>query len=216
MKASSPMPNRFETLADAVLAPRLMNDRMLSLMSQLVLIAVGTALLALSARLAFSIPISPVPITGQTLVVLMIGMAYGSRLGAATLCAYLVEGGMGLPVFANGMAGWPVLVGPTGGYLFGFVAAAFGLGLLAERGFGRGPISTVVAMLAGTAVIYLFGAIWLAQFIGPAKAIAGGVLPYLYGDALKLIVAAGLMPLAWRAVRALRPGPGGDDREAAN
>ena len=203
MNATSPRSRRFETLSDAVLTPRFVDDRMLPLMSRILLVLAGSALLALSAQFAFRIPVSPVPVTGQTLVVLLIGMAYGSRLGAATVLAYLVEGGMGLPVFANGTAGWQVIMGPTGGYLVGFVAAAFALGWLAERGAGRGPVSTAIAMAVGTIVIYAFGVSWLGQFIGFDKAVAAGVMPFLYGDALKLVVAAGLMPLAWRAVKAL-------------
>lgn len=192
---------RYSTLANAAMAPRLANDQTLSVLAQLVLVLAGSALLAISAQI--KIPLYPVPVTGQTLVVLLIGMAYGSRLGAATLIAYLVEGGMGLPVFAGGGAGWATLAGPTGGYLIGFLVAAFVLGLLAERGMGRGPISTGLAMLVGTALIYVFGVTHLSGFIGFEKAIAAGLMPFLYGDTLKLIVAAGLMPLAWRGVRAL-------------
>ena len=192
---------RYPTLADAAMAPRFADDRTLSVLAQIVLVLAGSALLAISAQI--KIPLYPVPVTGQTLVVLMIGMAYGSRLGAATLLAYLVEGGMGLPVFAGGGAGWATLAGPTGGYLIGFLVAAFLLGLLAERGMGRGPVSTALAMIVGTALIYVFGVTHLSGFIGFEKAVAAGLLPFLYGDALKLIVAAGLMPLAWRGVRAL-------------
>ena len=192
---------RYPTLADAAMAPRFADDRTLSVLAQLVLVLAGSALLAISAQI--KIPLYPVPVTGQTLVVLMIGMAYGSRLGAATLLAYLVEGGMGLPVFAGGGAGWATLAGPTGGYLIGFLVAAFILGLLAERGMGRGPVSTALAMIVGTALIYVFGVTHLSGFIGFEKAVAAGLLPFLYGDALKLVVAAGLMPLAWRGVRAL-------------
>lgn len=192
---------RYPTLADAAMAPRFADDRTLSVLAQIVLVLAGSALLAISAQI--KIPLYPVPVTGQTLVVLMIGMAYGSRLGAATLLAYLVEGGMGLPVFAGGGAGWATLAGPTGGYLIGFLVAAFLLGLLAERGMGRGPVSTALAMIVGTALIYAFGVTHLSGFIGFEKAVAAGLLPFLYGDALKLIVAAGLMPLAWRGVRAL-------------
>ena len=206
MVASSPKPRQVETLADGLLARYFTADRTLSVMSQIVLILAGSALLALSAQFAFQTPISPVPVTGQTLVNLMIGMVYGSSLGAATVLTYLVEGGMGLPVFANGTAGWPVIMGPTGGYLIGFVAAAFVLGRLAERGMGRGPVSTSLAMAIGTFIIYAAGVSWLGQFIGFDKAVAAGMVPFLYGDALKLIVAAGLMPLAWRAVGALRQG----------
>ncbi|MEX0503957.1 biotin transporter BioY [Alphaproteobacteria bacterium LSUCC0719] len=215
MNAPSSNTRQLETLADSMLARYVTNDRGLALTAQLVLVLAGSLLLALSAQFAFRIPISPVPVTGQTLAVLLIGMAYGSRLGSATVLAYLVEGGMGLPVFANGTAGWVVIMGPTGGYLIGFVAAAFALGWLAERGMGRGPISTAVAMAIGTVIIYAAGVSWLGQFIGFDKAIAGGVMPFLYGDALKLIVAAGLMPLAWRAVRALsRDGDDGADADA--
>ena len=120
MNALSPRSRRSMTLADTLLAPRFADDRMLSPVSRLFLVLAGSGLLAISAQFAFRIPISPVPVTGQTLVVLMIGMTFGSRLGAATVLAYLVEGGMGLPVFANGAFGWPVVIGPTGGYLIGF------------------------------------------------------------------------------------------------
>lgn len=210
MNALSLRSRRSMTLVDTLLAPRFANDRFRSLFSQVALVLAGSALLAISAQFAFRIPISPVPVTGQTLILLMIGMAYGSRLGAATVLAYLLEGGMGLPVFANGAAGWPVLIGPTGGYLVGFVAAAYVLGLLAERGYGRGPVSTALAMLVGTAVIYLLGAVWLGQFLGFEKAVTVGVQPFLYGDVLKLIVAAGLMPLAWCGVRMMSGDPKDD------
>ena len=159
-------------------------------------------LLAASAQ--FKIPIYPVPVTGQTLVVLLIGMTYGPRLGGMTMAAYLFEGAIGLPVFAGGAAGMAVLVGPTGGYLFGFFVAGVAIGYLAELGMGRTIASTIVAMIIGNCIIYLCGALWLANFIGFDQAISAGILPFLYGDALKLIVAAGLMPVAWRAVTAVR------------
>ena len=157
---------------------------------------------AVSAQ--FKIPLYPVPVTGQTLVVLLIGMTYGPRLGGITMAAYLFEGALGLPVFAGGAAGVAVLMGPTGGYLFGFLLASAAMGYLAERGIGRTAASTITAMVIGNCVIYLCGVFWLANFIGFDKAVAAGVLPFLYGDALKLFVAAGLMPLAWRAVTSLK------------
>jgi biotin transport system substrate-specific component len=162
----------------------------------------GSLLLAVSAQ--FKIPLYPVPVTGQTLVVLLIGMTYGPRLGGITMAAYLFEGALGLPVFAGGAAGAAVLMGPTGGYLFGFLLAGVSMGYLAERGMGRTVVSTISAMVIGNFVIYLCGALWLANFIGFGQAIAAGVLPFLYGDALKLVVAAGLMPLAWRAVTSVK------------
>jgi len=200
--------NRHATLAAALMPSRLADDRMLRLAGQAFLVLAGSALIALSAQV--SIPLYPVPVTGQTLVVLMIGMAFGSRLGAATLAAYLFEGAMGMPVFANGGAGLAVIAGPTGGYLVGFLLAATLTGWLAERGMGRGMISTGLTMIAGMAVIYACGATWLAGFVGgPGVAIAKGVLPFLYGDALKLVVAVIAMPLAWAGVGAL----GASDRK---
>ena len=166
------------------------------------LVVFGSVLLAASAQ--FKIPLYPVPITGQTLVVLLIGMTYGSRLGGITIAAYLLEGALGLPVFAGGAAGVAVLMGPTGGYLFGFFLAGMAMGYLAELGMGRTAASTVAAMVIGNCLIYLCGALWLANFIGFSQAIAAGVLPFLYGDALKLVVAAALMPMAWRVLKSVR------------
>ena len=166
------------------------------------LVVVGSLLLAASAQ--FKIPLYPVPVTGQTLLVLLIGMTYGPRLGGFTVATYLLQGALGLPVFAGGAFGIATLLGHTGGYLFGFLAASVVMGLLAERGMGRHIISTLIAMIIGNVVIYLMGAGWLANFIGAEKAFAAGVLPFLYGDALKLLVAAGLMPLAWRFVKRLK------------
>ena len=166
------------------------------------LVVFGSVLLAASAQ--FKIPLYPVPITGQTLVVLLIGMTYGSRLGGITIAAYLLEGALGLPVFAGGAAGVAVLMGPTGGYLFGFFLAGMAMGYLAELGMGRTAASTVAAMVIGNCLIYLCGALWLANFIGFGHAIAAGVLPFLYGDALKLVVAAALMPMAWRVLKSVR------------
>lgn len=187
------------TLADAMLDSLMKSSAATGALTKAALVVFGTLLLAVSAQL--KIPLYPVPITGQTLVVLLIGMTYGPRLGGITLAAYLFEGALGLPVFAGGAAGVAVLMGPTGGYLFGFFLACVAMGYLAERGMGRTVVSTVAAMVIGNCVIYICGALWLSSFIGFGQAIATGVLPFLYGDSLKLVIAAGLMPLAWRAVK---------------
>ena len=199
-KLSAARAARMPTLADAMLANIMAPSTATSALTKAALVVFGSLLLAVSAQ--FKIPLYPVPVTGQTLVVLLIGMTYGPRLGGITMAAYLFEGAIGLPVFAGGAAGMAVLFGPTGGYLLGFLLAAVAMGYLAERGMGRSVVSTVIAMVIGNMVIYLCGASWLAGFIGFGKAMAAGVLPFLYGDALKLAVAAGLMPLAWRAVKA--------------
>ena len=198
-KLSAARAVRMPTLAEAMLDSLMTPSAATSAVTKAALVVFGSLLLAVSAQ--FKIPLYPVPVTGQTLVVLLIGMTYGPRLGGITIAAYLFEGALGLPVFAGGAAGVAVLMGPTAGYLFGFLLAAIAMGYLAERGMGRTVVSTIAAMVIGNCVIYLCGALWLANFIGFGQAIAAGVLPFLYGDALKLVVAAGLMPWAWRAVK---------------
>jgi len=201
-KLSAARAVRMPTLAEAMLDSLMTPSAATSAVTKAALVVFGSLLLAVSAQ--FKIPLYPVPVTGQTLVVLLIGMTYGPRLGGITLAAYLFEGALGLPVFAGGAAGAAVLMGPTAGYLFGFLLAAIAMGYLAERGMGRTVVSTIAAMVIGNCVIYLFGALWLANFIGFSQAIAAGVLPFLYGDALKLVVAAGVMPWAWRAVKSAK------------
>ena len=201
-KLSAARAVRMPTLAEAMLDSLMTPSAATSAVTKAALVVFGSLLLAVSAQ--FKIPLYPVPVTGQTLVVLLIGMTYGPRLGGITLAAYLFEGALGLPVFAGGAAGVAVLMGPTAGYLFGFLLAAIAMGYLAERGLGRTVVSTIAAMVIGNCVIYLCGALWLANFIGFGQAIAAGVLPFLYGDALKLVVAAGLMPWAWRAVKSAK------------
>ena len=159
------------------------------------LVVFGSAALTVSAKI--QVPFWPVPFTMQTLVVLLAGMALGWRLGAATVALYLAQGALGLPVFAKG-GGLAYFAGPTGGYLLGFLAAAALTGWLAERGWGKSMASTFAAMLAGTAVIYACGLSWLAYLIGAEKAVAGGLVPFLISDGLKMIIAAILMPACWR------------------
>ncbi len=163
-----------------------------------VLMLLGSAFTAVSAQIA--VPLEPVPITMQTFAVLVIGMAYGWRLGAATLALYLAEGAVGFPVFAEFKSGLPVLFGNTGGYLFGFVLAAGIVGWLAERGWDRNIALTALAMLIGNVALYVPGLAVLAGFIGFDPAITYGLVPFLLGDALKLALAALLLPLAWKLV----------------
>ncbi len=161
-------------------------------------IAGGTLFIALSARVAIPLPFSPVPITGQTLAVLLTGALLGSRRGSLCLLLYLAEGASGLPVFAGGMAGPARLMGPTGGYLVGFIPAAFFTGLLAERGWDRRVRTTLLAILLGNAAIYAFGLPWLARFVGGERVLASGLLPFLPGDLLKSILATTLLPSGWK------------------
>lgn len=168
-----------------------------------VMLAVGGSLLLwASARL--QVPFYPVPMTMQTFVVLMIGAAYGWRLGAATVALYLLQGALGMPVFAGTPEkgiGLAYMVGPTGGYLIGYVAAAAVTGALAGLGWDRRVSTTVLSMLAGTAVIYVFGIGWLGMVVGWDKPVfAWGLTPFLLGDLIKLALAAAVLPMTWKLI----------------
>lgn len=168
-----------------------------------VLLAIGGSIaLWISAKI--QVPFYPVPMTMQTFAVLVIGMAFGWRLGAATLLLYLAEGAAGLPVFAGTPErgiGLAYMMGPTGGYLVGFLAAATIAGWLGERGWDRNVVTTLLAMALGTAVIFGFGVLWLGAVIGWDKPVLElGVTPFLLGAVFKIALAAAVLPLVWRGV----------------
>lgn len=163
------------------------------------LMLLGVCLLTLSAKI--QIPFWPVPMTMQTLVVLVIGMAYGWRLGAATVLAYLVAGAAGLPVFAGTPArgiGVAYMMGPTGGFLLGFLVSAATVGFLGERGWDRSIPRTAVAMVLGQAIITLAGVAWLAVLFNLPKAIEVGFKPFLAASLLKVALGIVLMPTIWK------------------
>lgn len=180
------------------LANRLWPQLAVSTLNQLLLVAAGTVALAISAKV--QVPFWPVPMTMQTLVVLLIGASFGARLGGITLATYLAQGALGLPVFASG-AGLAYMAGPTGGYLAGFLVAAVAVGWLADRGCGRNVLTTLAAMLLGLVAIYGLGLGWLAAFAGFEKAVAVGLVPFLPAEAAKLLLAALLLPAAWKLAR---------------
>lgn len=164
----------------------------------------GTSLVtALAAQVAVPLPWTPVPVTAQTLAVLLAGAALGSRRAAAAMLLYLAEGAAGLPVFAGGAAGPLVLAGPTGGYLVGFVPAAFVTGWLVERGWARSVWTAFVAMVAGSLPIFACGLAWLARFVPAPQLVAAGLSPFVIGDILKALVGAGALPGAWRLLASL-------------
>lgn len=168
----------------------------LSLNHKIAMVVAGSILLALSAHI--KVPFYPVPVTMQTMVILLIGMTYGARLGALTIFAYLAEGAVGLPVFAGG-AGLAYMAGPTGGYLFGFLVSAFVVGMLAEKGWGKSWATAGLAMIIGNIVIYAFGVTWLSSIVGSFdKALQFGLLPFIYGDILKIVIATAALPFAWK------------------
>ena len=178
------------TVANAIW-PQAAGNRLLR---NITLMLAGSLALALSAKLA--VPFWPVPVTMQSLVVLGLGASLGMRLSAATLALYVLQGSLGLPVFAN-PAG---LMGPTGGYLLGFIAAAMLVGYLAEKGADKRISTMFAAMLAGAAMIYLPGIIWLSGFTGFDKALQLGLYPFILGDVLKAAIAA----LAFKAFWSLK------------
>ena len=177
-----------------------------AIVRNLILAIVGSLALWVSAKI--SIPFWPVPLTMQTLVVLVIGMAFGARLGAATVLLYLAEGAVGLPVFSGTPEkgiGLAYMMSTTGGYLVGFVLAAGAVGFLAERGWDRSPVKTALAMVLGNILIYMTGLLWLGTIVGWDKPVlAWGLTPFLAGDAVKIAAAAVLMPLVWRLVSAFK------------
>jgi len=173
-----------------------------------VLLAVaGSIALWVSAKV--QIPFVPVPMTLQTLAVLIIGMAYGWKLGAATVGLYLAQGAMGLPVFAGTPEkgiGLAYMLGTTGGFLLGFLLAAAAVGYLAERGWDRNIFTTAGAMAIGNFLIYVPGLFWLASIIGWDKSIEFGIKPFLLADLFKLVLAALFMPLIWNVVKRMSKG----------
>ncbi|WP_456446596.1 biotin transporter BioY [Deinococcota bacterium DY0809b] len=172
--------------------------------SKLLAVLAGAGFVALLAQVALPLPFTPVPVTLQTLGVLLVGAALGSRLGAQALGLYLAAGAAGLPVFAGGGAGAAWLLGPTGGYLLGFIAAAWLAGALVERfAADRRPLAAFLALLLASAAIYAFGLTGLAGWTllaGKPVSLPGlltlGFYPFVLGDLLKAGLAAALLPAA--------------------
>lgn len=202
----SSLANQSQTLSDAVLSRRLPAARSRSWLSDALLIALFSGFVALTAQIEIRLPFTPVPITGQTLGVLLTGAALGSRRGALALLLYLLEGAIGLPVFAGGAAGFARILGPTGGYLLALPLAAGIVGLLAERGWDRRLPLAALAMLIGNLVIYLLGVAWLGLYkgiLGDVSMLWAGVYPFLPGDLLKIAIAAIVLPGAWKLLNGI-------------
>lgn len=193
------------TLADVIPTP---DDRTLRIARDVALVGGFAVLTAVCAQIRFTLGFTPVPITGQTFAVLLAGTALGWKRGLASQAVYWLVG-MVVPFawYSEGQHGWEVATGATAGYLVGFILAAAVVGYLAERRQDRDVATSIPAMLAGTAVIYVLGSIWLAYHLGipltsddGTNALALGVTPFLVGDVIKLAAAGLLTPLAWRYV----------------
>lgn len=165
----------------------------------LLLVFAGSLLLAISAKV--QVPFWPVPMTMQTMVVLVLGFAFGPALGSASVALYLLEGALGLPVFAGTPEkgiGLAYMVGPTGGYLVGFLASAAVMGALARRGWDRSIVGALGGLVVGEIIIYGCGIAWLSTLVGFDKAFALGLLPFALGEGLKLALAAAVLPGCWK------------------
>ena len=183
-----------ETLLEVALAP-------LDFVRQVGLVIGFSLLTALAAQVV--IPIGPIPITGQTFAVLLTGALLGSRLGAIAMIAYLIEGASGLPFFSGGHAGLLHLMGPTGGYLIAFPAAAFITGAFAEHGWDRKFLTAAAAMAIGSLVIMLSGWMWfsLVMRTSPVLTFFISVLKFIPGDMIKIALAAAVLPSGWKLVK---------------
>ena len=162
------------------------------------LVFFGTILLAVSSKI--QVPFWPVPMTMQTFVVLIIAMAYGWKLSLLTLIAYLIEGAIGLPVFARG-GGLTYLIGPTAGYLYGMAIAAAVIGYFADLGYGKSTIKCIVPLLLGTIIIFICGIGYLSSIIGFEKAIAAGLLPFIPSELFKIALALFIIPSIWKYIQ---------------
>lgn len=178
------------------------------LLTDLLLVVTGAGLIAASAQVTIPLPFTPVPITGQTFSVLLVGASLGTRRGGSSALLYVLAGIAGAPVYAGGAHGWGVITGATGGYLLSYVLAAALTGWLAERRWDRHFSSALGAMLSGNVIIYLVGLPWLAAVLDTSleRTLELGLYPFVPGDALKLYLAAMLLPGAWRLVEHARSG----------
>lgn len=188
-----------QTVLSDVIAPR---EGTALRIKQCVLVAFGIIFLAVAAKI--QVPMWPVPITMGTFAVLSIGVAYGARLGLATILGYMIIGAFGFDVFANSSAeklGLTYMMGGTGGYLVGYVLAVLALGTFARLGWDRSMPKMALAMLVGNLLIYVPGLIWLGMLYGWDKPILKwGLTPFLIGDAAKLVLAALVLPTAWKMI----------------
>src|SRR5262249_10382412 len=188
-------------------------------LSHIALIVTASLATALAAQLAVPMPWSPVPITGQTFAVLLSGAVLGARRAFLAQVLYLIEGALGLPVFAGGGAGAAAFAGPTAGYLVAFPLAAALVGALAQRGWDRRFGTMLAAMVLGSAPIFALGLMGLARFVPGDRLLLAGLYPFLPGDLLKATLAALAFPAAWRWARSNPPGenpPGEDLRGSAS
>ena len=189
MTALAPSAPRRIVLADRILPRHLVTD--------ITLVVLGAAFVGALAQLY--VPLWPVPVTGQTLAVLLVGATLGSLRGALSMVVYAVAGGVGVPWFSEAAHGWSVIAGPTGGYIVGFVLSAFLVGWLSERQWDRKVLKAIATFLGGSVVVFAVGLPWLAFVLNLTvqQTLEAGFYPFIVGGVVKAVIAAGLLPLAW-------------------
>ena len=201
------MHTRVESLAGGTLLNAVAARADLSATFRAVVVLFAAVLTIVAAQVSIPLPFTPVPFTLQPMVVLLAGAALGPRLGMTSQLLYLALGLAGLPVFAASPVlpqGFARLIGPTGGYLMSYPFAAFVAGYFAQRGFDRRYLTSVLAMAAGLSVVFAFGVAWLAfglPHVGLSAAIASGLVPFIPADIIKVMIAATILPSAWRFLR---------------
>ena len=156
--------------------------------TNIIVILLASWLIGVSAQFSIVLPFSPIPITGQTIIILMMGVLLGKERGTAAVGLYILQGVAGLPVFAGGKSGLLTLVGPTGGYLVGFLGAVYVVGILSELRHDNSISYTVFSLIIGNVIIYAFGLIWLVRFVGETQALSLGFFPFLVGDIVKIFI----------------------------
>ena len=186
------MIDAFGSATQMALIPRILRE--------IVLVVTGSILIAFAAQFYFPLPFSPVPITGQTFAVLLLAALYGHNRGGLTVLTYLILGIAGRPVFASGTFGIATIIGPTGGYLVGFLPAAYIVGFLSKKGWDRKVWTTATSMIIGNVVIYLVGTTWLSRFVGWDNVLQTGLIPFLIGDGAKIVLATLLLPTGWKLI----------------
>jgi biotin transporter BioY len=189
-------------LATATIADLLRpSEKNSAVIYDIALVIGGSLIITLSAQLKVLLPFSPIPVTAQTFAVLMIGTLLGAKRGGLAALAYIIQGALGLPVFAFG-GGFVELLGPTGGYLIGFIPAAYITGYLAQKGWDRRIGTTILAMILGNIVIYSFGLLWMSRLMGISKSVLSvGLYPFIVGDLVKIVLAAAILPAGWKLLK---------------
>jgi biotin transporter BioY len=179
-------------------------DKIYGIVYDFVLVITLSLLVGISAKIKIFLPFTPVPITFQTFSVLFFSVLLGSKKSLYMILTYILEGIIGLPVFSKG-GGVEYFLGPTGGYIIGFLVAGYVVGFLAEKGFDKNFFTTLLTMVIGNIIIYFFGIIWLSKFVGGiTNAIILGVVPFIIGDSIKIFLSGIFLPLGWKFIKKIK------------